>query len=143
VELHDLWTEALRDRRRERDLERAGGDHDLVGLACPVVELDQVGGVGLADRANAAVELDRQVEVTGVVGQVGDDLVPTGVVPGITRESHAGERVIAGRREQLERVPPLAPRGGRLLGGFEDREIAALPSKEVADCKSGLAGPGL
>ena len=40
MKLGHLRVEALSHRRYERDLERAGGDDDLVGLVAPVVELD-------------------------------------------------------------------------------------------------------
>ena len=42
VHLHDALVSSLGDRRDERQLERAGGDHHLVGLVCAVVELDDV-----------------------------------------------------------------------------------------------------
>ena len=47
VKLDDLGVEALGDGRRERDLERTGGDHDLVGLVGPLVQLDVERAAGL------------------------------------------------------------------------------------------------
>ena len=56
------------DGRRERHLERAGGDHDLVGVVRSVGELDEEpAAVAGADGEDAAVELDRQLEVLRVV----------------------------------------------------------------------------
>ena len=79
VELRDARIEALGDRRHTRDLERAGGDHDLVGLVAAIVELDQVAALASADGADTAAQLDRQLEVARVVGEVGDDVVATRV----------------------------------------------------------------
>src|SRR4051812_15247980 len=58
---------------------------------------------------------------------------------GVARERPAGQAVVAHRREELERVPPVAPRGCRPRRGFEDDEVAALPSEVPADGKTGLA----
>ena len=45
VQLHDLAGELARERGHARDLERAGGDHDLVGVQRAVGELDAVAAV--------------------------------------------------------------------------------------------------
>ena len=50
VQLHHFGAEASGDRRRERHLERPGGDHDLVGLVRPVGELDEEAAVVAAAR---------------------------------------------------------------------------------------------
>jgi hypothetical protein len=62
VELRDVRVQALGDPRHPRDLEWAGGDHDLVGLAAAIVELDEVAALALADGADTAAQLDRQRE---------------------------------------------------------------------------------
>jgi hypothetical protein len=77
--------------------------------------------------------------VAGVIGQVVHDLVATGVAVRVARERETGERVIAGGREQLERVPALAPCGRRLVRRLEDRDVAPLAGEEVADRQAGLA----
>ena len=51
VQLHDLGAEVGGDRRRERHLERPGGDHDLVGLVGAVGELDEEAAVVAARTA--------------------------------------------------------------------------------------------
>ena len=100
VELRDARVEALGDRRHTRDLERAGGDHDLVGLVAAVVELDQEAALPSTDGAHRAAQLDRQLEVARVGGEVGDDVVATGVAVRITGERPPREAVVASRREQ-------------------------------------------
>ena len=50
VQLRHLGAEVSGDRRRERHLERPGGDHDLVGLVGPVGELDEEAAVVAAAR---------------------------------------------------------------------------------------------
>jgi hypothetical protein len=139
VQLHHLAVETLGDGRHERHLEGPRGDHDLIGLVAAVVELDHVDAARPADGADRTVQLHRQVEVAGVVGQVFHDLVPAGVAVRITGKGQAGQSVVAGRREQLERVPTLAPRPRRLGGRFQDREVTPLLCQEVADRETGLA----
>ena len=93
------------------------------------------------DDRTAAAELDRQIEVPRVVGRGRRHLVAAGIAVGVAREGQAGKAVVAPRREQLERVPALAPRGADWLGGFEDHEVAALPREEVADRQAGWPAP--
>jgi hypothetical protein len=54
--LEDVFTEAVGDRRHERDLERSGRDHDLVGRIAPLVKLDQVPALRPPDRADPAAQ---------------------------------------------------------------------------------------
>ena len=70
-----------------------------------LVELDQVGGAGPADRTDGAVELNWEVEVSGVGGQVLHDLVPARITVRVAREGEPGKGVVPGRGEQPERVP--------------------------------------
>ena len=121
VELHDLAGELARERGHARDLERAGGDHDLVGVQRAVGEFDAVAAVFGVHRGDAAVELDGEREVAGVVGEVADDLVAGGVVVGVAGEGEAGQAVVARGREQPQRVPARAP--GRRGGGAASRMV--------------------
>ena len=91
-----------------------GGDHHLVGVVAAVGELDaEAAVVGAAHGQDAAVELDRQLEVARVVVQVGDDLVAARVAVGVAGERQAGQAVVAHGREQPQRVPAAPPGGGR------------------------------
>ena len=54
-----------------------------------------------------------QVEVLRVAREVVDDLVAAGIGVGIAGEREPGQAVVAHGREQLQRVPPLAPGRGR------------------------------
>jgi hypothetical protein len=138
VQLCDRGRQPLGERRGARGLEGAGGDDDLVGLHAAPVQFDAVAGAGAGavQPAHAATELDRKV--AGVVGEVGDDLVARGVVVRIAGKGLAGEAVVARRREEPQRVPPLAPRGRGGIGGLEDDEVAVLVGEVAADGETGL-----
>jgi hypothetical protein len=112
VELHDLAGELARERRHSRDLERAGGDDDLVGMQLAVREFDAVAAVFGVHRGDATLELDGQLEVAGVAGEVADDLVARGVAIRVAGKGEAGEAVVARGREQPQRVPARAPGRG-------------------------------
>ena len=139
VQLQHVTAEVLRDRRRERHLEGPGGDDDLIGFVGPVGELDHEASVARADGPDAAVELDRQIEMSRVVGQVRDDIVAARVAVGLAGKREPGKAVVADGGEQLERVPASSPGGCRFAGGLEDREAASLLGEVVADREAGLA----
>ena len=140
VQLHHLGPEAGGDRRRERHLKRPRGDDDLVGLVGAVGELDdEAAAVTCPHGLHAAVELDRQLEPSRVVGEVGDDVVAPRVAVGVAWEVEPGQAVVAHGREQPQRVPAAPPRRGRLAGRFEDGEPPALLGEVVADRQAGLA----
>ena len=92
-----------------------------------------------ADREDLAVELHGQVEVLRVAREVVDDLVAAGIGVGVARKREAGQAVVAHGREQLQRVPPLAPRRSRRVGRLENREAAAVPGQEVPERQPCLA----
>ena len=106
----------------QRHLERPGGDHHLVGPVAPVVQLDHVAAVRSAEGAHPAVQLDRQVEVAGIVGQVGRPRRRgAGSCPDRRGTSARAGRVARGR-EQLQRVPagratrpPARPAASRIV----------------------------
>ena len=121
VQLHDLVAEIGGHRRRERHLERPRGDDDLIGFVGAIGQFDEEAfTVAAADRSDAAVVLDRQLEAPCVLGEVVDDVIPARVAGRVSREREPGQAVVADRREERERVPPAAPGGGRLVGGLED-----------------------
>src|SRR4051794_22254366 len=76
--------------------------------------------------------------MTDVVGEVGQHIVPTGMAVRIAGKGEAGQAVVPHRREQLERIPALTPRGRRLLSRFKDHEVARPLREEVADRQPGL-----
>ena len=131
--------QALGNGRHMRYLERSGRHDDVVGFVGAVVELDEVAAPAAAHGADGAVELDRQVEVAGVIAEVGDHVVAARVGVGVAGERAPRQAVVAHGREQLQRVPPRAPcRRGR-VGGFEDRELPPLAGEQIADRQAGLA----
>ena len=106
----DVGVQPTGDRRNRRGLERAGGHHHPVRLVAAVVELHHVRAARPADRAHRAVQLDGQVVVPGVLGQVGDD----GDVRG-RRRQHADVARMRAVMDAL--VGPGFVADGR--GGFE------------------------
>jgi hypothetical protein len=101
VKLDGIRVEALGDRGHERHLERARGHDHLVGFVGAVVELEQVPALGPAYRADAAVELDRQLEATGVLGQIGRHLVPCRIRVRVARERQPRKAAVAHRVNSL------------------------------------------
>ena len=75
----------------------------------------------------------------GVLGQIGRNVVAAGIAVRIAGEGQARQAAVASRRKQLQRIPPRAPSGRRLLRRLEDRELATLPSQEIPDRETGLA----
>ena len=125
--------------RHERHLKRSGRDHDLIRCIAPAVDLDEVPALGLPDGTDAAAQHHRQRELPGVLGEVGHHVVTPGIRVRIAGERQARQAAVASGREQLQRVPPRAPGGRRLLRRLEDREVATLLSQEIPDRKPGLA----
>ena len=103
------------------------------------VELDEVPALGLPDGTDAAAQHYRQRELPGVLGEVVHHVITPGIRVRIAGERQTRQAAVASGREQLERVPPCAPGVRRLIGRFEDRELATLLSQEIPDRKSGLA----
>src|SRR5207237_1766537 len=79
VELVDVITKALGDRRNERLLERSSRYHDLGGPVAAVLELDEVARLGRPERTDPAIQLDRQRELSRLRSEVGNDVLATGV----------------------------------------------------------------
>jgi hypothetical protein len=129
VDLGHRGVQLGRRRWDERHLERAGGHHHppgpVGGIGGPDLEASVVQPPELVD---LGVELDRQVEGLGVGLQVVGHRVlgRVGVVRG--RERDAGQGVVLGRCEQLERVPPGSPDVADFGAGFQDQELQALLS---------------
>jgi hypothetical protein len=141
VRLEQRRVQLVGKRRHIGHVKRPGGDNDLVGLDAPAVrELEDEAVVLGLQRPHPATKPDRQVERPRVLLEVGHHLVAAGVAVGLTGKRQAGKRVIAARREQDQRVPSIAPRGGDGLAGLEDHEPASGTCEEVADRQAGLAG---
>src|SRR3954465_8296207 len=141
VHLHDRIVELLGEGRNPGRLERTPGDDHLIGDERAVTQLDQEALVTGAHGHDLAIELDRQLERLGVAGEVLDHLIPAGVGVRVAGERHLGQAVVASRREQLQRVPPLSPRRGGLRRRLEDHEAPARTAQEVAEREAGLAAP--
>src|SRR5215211_987345 len=73
------------------------GDHDLLCAVGAVVGLYEVAVFACLDGSRPALELDGEVEVACVVGEVFDDFVAGRVVIGVAGKRAACERVVARR----------------------------------------------
>ena len=140
VHLDEARVELLGDGRDPRRLKRPRGDHHLVSGVRTVAQLDhEAPVVAAADREDLAVELHGQVEVLRVARQVLDNLVAARIGVELAGEREPGQAVVAHRREQLQRVPPLAPLRCRSVGRLQNLEAAAVPGQEVPQGQPRLA----
>src|SRR3954469_14024052 len=56
----------------------------------------------------------------------------------IAGKDQARKAAVSCRGEQLQRLPALTPSGSRLVSRIQDREVAALTGKEIADGEASL-----
>ena len=90
---------------------------------------------------HGAVEFDREVELRCVSLQVGDHFVARWVAVGVAGEGRGGERVVASRCEEKQRVPATAPGCSDRVSRFEDHEAAPLAREVVAQRQARLTRP--
>src|SRR5436190_10306427 len=110
VELRDLMTQTLCDRRRVGLLVGAGGDDDLrrfVRLAG--ARLDAKCSVHALEPRNQAVVANRKLERLRVGVEIRRDLVLAAKVFWVSGEWQPGEAAIARDGEEVQRVPPSPP----------------------------------
>ena len=132
MELEDLFTDAVSDRRHEGHLERPGGDHDLIGRIAVAVKLDEVAGLGAPDGADAAAQHHRESEPRRILGEVGDHVVTAGIavrIAGERRESALARALADGRELAGPLVTELA----------HDGDEAALEAIELVGTRLGVA----
>ena len=140
MELEDVLTKVVGDRRHERHLERSGRDHDLIGPIAPRCRARRRYRPSACRMARTRLpSATGRAKCRRVLGEVGHDVVAARVAVRIAGEGQTRQAAIASGRKQLQRVPPCAPSGRRLLRRLEDRELATLPSQEIPDRKTGLA----
>jgi hypothetical protein len=78
--------EPVGELRHVGRLKRTRGDHDLVGRYRPVIELEDEASLASLELSDIAVQLDRQLEVSGVPLEICDHLIPRGIAVRIARE---------------------------------------------------------
>ena len=139
MELHDAGVELVGEVRHVRRLIAAGGYHDVVRLE-PVIICDDDESVGiLGDRFDLQTPSHRKIKSGGVRLEVVGHLVlrwATAPRPGKLQTRQGAE--VRGR-EQLQRVPTLAPGVAGPLIGVQDHKRPVSLGKVVADGKAGLA----
>ena len=113
--------------------------HHVVGLPAPLAGRHHQPAVPPRQPVHPDPGLDRQPEPVRVGLQVVGHLVLGRERPGRTRERHPGQPAVAGRGEQPQRVPAVAPGVPDPLVGVEDHEGPAPPGQVVADREPGLA----
>lgn len=105
-----------------------GGQDDVVVAEGPRRRGRHVGAGSTRQLLDRDPGTDRQPEPGGVGLQVVGHLVLGRQVRPAGRERHAGQRIVAGRREQAQRVPQVPPRIAHTGPGVEDEEApTALP----------------
>ena len=83
VDLGQLGIELVGDRRRERDLERAGRDDDLVGPDRTGRRLGDVAAVVARSASDRRVQSHRQIELARVgLKEIGDVVLAWVAIPG-------------------------------------------------------------
>src|SRR5581483_6987380 len=102
VRLEEVRRERAGERRYARDLKRAGGDDDLVGLDLSILEPDDEASAVRGQRPHRAPQLDRKPEGGGVLLEIGDHFVASRVAVRVTGERQAGEAVVPSWREQRQ-----------------------------------------
>jgi hypothetical protein len=141
VQLHHARVQACGEGGDVRELERAGGDHDLPGAQRAGRGAGGEGAVGVAVQpGHRGAQPHRQGEVPGVGGEVVGDVVLGGMGVGRGGERQARQRVVPGGTEQPQGVPAVPPRGADLRAGVDDEEAGAAGGEVVAEGESGLAG---
>ena len=142
MHLQDRRIDGSGERRDDRVVVAAGGDHHLVGLERSCAGLQQI-AAGLATRQSVDRDAapDRRIEAAHVVVEIGDDLVLDHEAIGIVAPiGMAGQGALPVRRDQAETVPALVSPGvaGRVAIQQHMIDIGAL--EMPAQRQSGLAG---
>lgn len=140
VQLHDARVEQGGERGDRRDLVGAGRDHHVIGLEAAAGCGNQVGAVAVAgDPVHGHAGPDRQVEAGRGGIQVVGHVVSARERPALGRELPAGQPVVAGGREQVQRIPALAPDVPDPPVCLKDQERPAQPGQVVAGRQARLA----
>jgi hypothetical protein len=127
-------------RRNKGHLEGAGGHHDLSCLQRVVGGADLEPVVGSGKAGHPGAEPDRQVEGGHIRLEVVGHRIFGRVGVGRSRERHAGQAVVLGWSEQLERVPAVTPGVAQFRSSLQHHKPQALAFEVPGDRQTGLAG---
>ncbi len=130
--LPDVRSEVLGDLGDVRRLEWACRDDDLVGRDRPPVGVEDEAPVLAGELEHVAVELDRELEGFRIAFEIGDHVVACRIAVLLAGEGKLRKAAVAAGREERQRVPALAPRGGDGVGALEDDEAHTLTCEVVA-----------
>ena len=92
------------------------------------------------ERRDARVQPNRQREVRDIRLQVPRDGVLDGQRVGLAGERQAGQRVVADRGEQAQRVPAPQPRFANLTAAVEYQEVGTRALQVLRRREAGLSG---
>ena len=139
MQLHDVRIEIAGKAGNSRRLV-VGHRHDHVRgverkIPCP----DDVAVALALDALDPGACVHGQLKSYHIGFEVVGHLVLGRKGPAGRRKRHAVEAVVAGRREQAQRVPAAAPGIADPFVGFEDHEGDIVPLQMIADGQAGLA----
>ena len=141
VELHHAGVQLPGERRDARALVAGHRHHHVLGLEPPLAGRHHEPLPSLREAVHLDARTHRQLEARRVGLQVVGHLVLGG--EGVRRggEGHPRQAVEAGRGEQAQRVPALAPGVPDARVGVQDHEGEAPPRQVVPDREARLAAP--
>ncbi len=139
MELHDPRRQRLREGREVRRLVAAGRHHHVPRFVAREAgrHLEAVRGER-AQFADRLVERERQRERSRVAGEVVGDLVLGRQVLRRRGERQVGQRGVARRCEEPQRVPARAPRITHPRRAVQDEEAVAVALELTAHRQPGL-----
>ena len=139
VQLDDGRIELLRECRPPGSLPVGHRDHDVVGLEPPIAGGQDEPVAVLREPVDLDTGLHGELKPRGVGLQVVRHLVLRGERVARGGEGHPVKPVVAGGREQAQRVPSASPRIADPLVGVEDHEGEFATGQVVAGRETRLA----
>jgi hypothetical protein len=139
VELEDARVELMPERRHPRDLVGCHGHDHVFSLEESLARLHHEAAPVSGQPVYPDAGSDRKLEPRCVGLEVVAHLVLGRERVTRPREGHSREGVVAGRREEPKRVPPLSPRVADPLVRLEDHEREAPLGEVVSDREASLA----
>ena len=139
VELDDASIQLARERRNSRIVVGAGR-HDYVLGEQRVLARGHFESIpGLRQSVDLGAGSDRELERAGICFQIVGGLVLGRISPGRSRKRHTRQPVVADRRKQTQRIPPLPPgiTDAVVLVQDDERQIPLL--EVIAGSQTGLA----
>ena len=104
-----LSIQLARERRNSRIVEGAGRHDHVLGEQRVLATCHFESIPGLRQSVDLDAGSDRELERAGICFQIVGGLVLGRISPGRSRKRHTRQPVVADRRKQTQRIPPLPP----------------------------------